>query len=165
MTNAFAEMLASQMRVFLQNEGCPLHELEERFRRHLGMDLSTEQEASYQAALVEVTGQSRYLEELKPASILRPRAAACRSQIAHRGCPFADTEASSSRIHFTGLRVVRCPRSSEPSPRAAIARSAPVVGCGSRHRALQKATARVSRAACAAPLRSSDCEDVHWCRR
>ena len=71
MTNAFAEMLASQMRVFLQSEGCPLHELEERFRRHLGMDLSPEQEASYQAALIEVTGQSRYLEELKPASILR----------------------------------------------------------------------------------------------
>ena len=71
MTNAFAEMLASQMRVFLQNEGCPLHELEERFRRHLGMDLSTEQEASFQAALIEVTGQSRYLEELKPASRLR----------------------------------------------------------------------------------------------
>ena len=71
MTNAFAEMLASQMRVFLQNEGCPLHELEERFRRHLGMDLSTEQEASFPSSLIEVTGQSRYLEELKPASILR----------------------------------------------------------------------------------------------
>ena len=73
MTNAFAEMLASQMRVFIQREGCSLHELEELFRRHLGIDLSPEQEASFQAALIEVTGQSRHLEELKPASILRRR--------------------------------------------------------------------------------------------
>ena len=71
MTNAFTEMLASQMRVFVQREGCSLNELEERFRQHLGIDLSLEQEASFQAALIEVTGQSRSLEELKPASILR----------------------------------------------------------------------------------------------
>lgn len=72
MTNAFAvQMFATQLRMLLQQEGCSADELEDLFRQRWGMPFSDDQEASLQAALIEVTGQSRHLEELRPASILR----------------------------------------------------------------------------------------------
>lgn len=72
MTNAFAvQMFATQLRMLLQLEGCSPNELEELFRQRWGVPFSDEQEASLQAALIEVTGHSRRLEELRPASILR----------------------------------------------------------------------------------------------
>lgn len=72
MTNAFAvQMFATQLRLLLQQEGCLPNQLEELFRQRWGVPFSDDQEASLQAALIEVTGQSRHLEELRPASILR----------------------------------------------------------------------------------------------
>ena len=74
MTNPFAvQMFATQLRILLQQEGCLIDELEEQFRQRMGGLLSDEQEAALQEALIEVTGQSRRLEELRPASILRRR--------------------------------------------------------------------------------------------
>ena len=71
MTNAFAvQMFATQLRMLLQQEGCSADELEDLFRQRWGVPFSDDQ-ASLQAALIEVTGQSRHLEELRPASILR----------------------------------------------------------------------------------------------
>lgn len=72
MTNAFAvQMFATQLRMLLQQEGCSADELEDLFRQRWGVPFSDDQEASLQAALIEVTGQSRHLEELRPAAILR----------------------------------------------------------------------------------------------
>ena len=72
MTNPFAiQMFASQLRMLLQQEGCSADELEDLFRQRWGVQFSDDQEASLQAALIEVTGLSRHLEELRPASILR----------------------------------------------------------------------------------------------
>ena len=74
MVNPFAvQMFATQLRMLLQQEGCLIDELEEQFRQRMGLPLSDEQEAALQAALIEVTGQSSRLEELRPASILRRR--------------------------------------------------------------------------------------------
>ena len=53
----------------------------------------------------------------------RPRAAACRSQKAATARARRPSSGST-----TPASVVRCPRSGEPSPRAAIARSAKIVG-------------------------------------
>ena len=64
-------MFATQLRMLLQQEECSADELESLFRRRWGMPFSDDQEASLQAALIEVTGQSRHLEELRPAAILR----------------------------------------------------------------------------------------------
>ena len=72
MLNSFAaQMFATQLRMLLQHEGCSPNQLEELFRERWGGSLSEDQEASLQAALIEVTGQSRHLEELRPAAILR----------------------------------------------------------------------------------------------
>lgn len=74
MTNALVvQMFATQLRMLLQQEGCLPNQLEELFRQRWGVPFSDDQEASLQAALIEVTGQSRHLEELRPASILRRR--------------------------------------------------------------------------------------------
>ena len=63
MTNAFAvQMFATQLRMLLQQEGCSADELEVLFRQRWGVPFSDDQEASLQAALIEVTGQSRHLE-------------------------------------------------------------------------------------------------------
>ena len=74
MVNTFlVQMFAGQLRVLLQQEACELDQLETLFLEKLGSSISDDQEAAFQAALLEVTGQSRTLEELKPASILRRR--------------------------------------------------------------------------------------------
>ena len=74
MVNTFlVQMFAGQLRVLLQQEACEPDQLETLFLEKLGSSISDDQEAAFQAALLEVTGQSRTLEELKPASILRRR--------------------------------------------------------------------------------------------
>ena len=76
MTNPFAvQMFATQLRMLLQQEGCSADELEDLFRQRWGVPFSEDQEASLQTALIEVTGQSRHLEELRPAAILRRKTA------------------------------------------------------------------------------------------
>ncbi len=74
MANTFlVQMFAGQLRSMFQQEACELDQLESLFLERLGSSISDDQEAAFQAALLEVTGQSRTLEELKPASILRRR--------------------------------------------------------------------------------------------
>ena len=74
MPNHFAvEMFATQLRLLLQQEGCSLDTVDSVFRDRWGCDLTNEQDDALQSALIQVTGQSRRLEELKPASILRRR--------------------------------------------------------------------------------------------
>jgi len=74
MANPFAvDMFANQLRMLVQLESCSLDRVESVFRERWGFELSDEQDEALQEALIEVTGQSRKLEELRPASILRRR--------------------------------------------------------------------------------------------